>query len=72
MSDFSLVENYTKNLEKLMRRTSPLIVPPSVLLIAQESVTKAPSTLKAMAKKTIRDFSIPSTTNVATRSTWGA
>jgi hypothetical protein len=56
MTGFSLSKNYTKNPEKLMRRTQPHGVPPPFILPAQESVPEAPSVLKAMDEKSLRDL----------------
>ena len=64
MTGFSLPENY--NPERLMRRARPHIVPPLAILPAQKPISGAPLILEAMAEKTLREFSIPSTNNVAT------
>ena len=66
MIGFSLPENYTYNLERLMRRARPRIVPHLALLPAQEPIQEAPLVPEAMAEKTLREFSVPSTDNVAT------
>ena len=66
MTGFSLPENYTDNPERLVRRARPHIVPPLTILPAQEPISKTPLVLEAMAKKTLREFSVPSTDNVAT------
>ena len=66
MTGFSLPENYTDNLERLMRRARPCVVPPLNLLLAQEPILEAPLAIEAMAEKTLREFSVPSTDNVAT------
>jgi len=66
MTSFSLSENYIDNLERLVRRAQPHVVPPLALLPAQEPIQEAPLVPEAMAKKTLREFSIPSTDNVAT------
>ena len=52
MTRFSLPENYTDDPGKLVRR---------------EPISIAPLVLEAMAGKTLREFSVPSTANVATR-----
>ena len=57
MSGFSLPTNFVENPEKLVRRVRPHVVPPHLSL----------STTKPMAEKTLRDFSVPSAANVATR-----
>ena len=66
MTGFSLQESYTENPEKLMRRTRPRVLPPPAILLAHESILEAPIIVKALAKKTFREFSVPSTANVAT------
>ena len=65
MTSFSLSENYIDNLERLVRRARPHVVPPLALLPAQEPIQEAPVP-EAMAEKTLREFSVPSTDNVAT------
>ena len=66
MTGFSLPENYIDNLERLVRRTRPRVVPPLAILPAQEPIQEAPLVLEAMAEKTLREFSVPSIDNVAT------
>ena len=69
MTGFSLLENYTENLEKLVIRGRPHFVPPSTSLPAQELVTEvieAPFALELMAEKTLHEFYVPCTANVAT------
>ena len=66
MTSFSLSENYTDNPERLVRRARPRVVPPLAILPAQEPISEAPLVLEAMAEKTLREFSVPSTDNVAT------
>ena len=66
MTGFSLPENYTNNPERLVRRARPRVIPPLDLLPAQEPIQEAPLVLEAVAEKTLREFSIPSTDNVAT------
>ena len=66
MTGFSLPENYTNNPERLVRRARPCVVPPLAILPAQEPISEAPLVLEAMAEKTLREFSIPSTDIVAT------
>ena len=65
MTGFSLPENYTDNPERLMRRAWPRVIPPLAILPAQEPILEAPLDPKAMAEKTLREFSVPSTANVA-------
>ena len=66
MAGFSLPENYTDNPEKLVRRARLRVVPPLTILPAQEPILEAPLVLEAMAEKILREFSVPSTANVAT------
>ena len=66
MTGFFLPENYTENPEKLVRRSWPRVIPPLGLLPAQEPIQEAPLVPEAMAEKTLRMFSVPSTDNVAT------
>src|SRR6185436_15745734 len=48
------------------RRARPHVVPPLAILPAQEPISEAPLVLEAMAERTFREFSVPSTDNVAT------
>ena len=66
MTSFSLLENYTDNPERLVRRAQSRVVPPLAILLAQEPISKALLILEAMAEKTLHKFSVPSTDNVAT------
>ena len=66
MIGFSLLENYTNNPERLVRRARPHVIPPLAILPAQEPIQEAPLVSEAMAEKTLREFSAPSTDNVAT------
>ena len=61
MTGFSLPENYIDNLERLVRRARPRVVPPLTILPAQEPIQEAPLVPKAMAEKTLCEFSVPST-----------
>ena len=65
MTGFSLPENYTDNPKRLVRRARPRVVPPLAILPAQKPILEAPLVLEAMAEKTLREFSVPSTDNVA-------
>ena len=66
MTGFFLPENYIENPEKLVRRPRPRVVPPPATLQVQKPSSEAPTVREAMARKTLRELSIPSTTNVAT------
>ena len=61
MTGFSLPTNFVENPKKLVRRVRPRVVPPQLSLSTSELAFQAP-----MAEKTLRDFSVPSATNVAT------
>src|SRR6185312_12144768 len=66
MTGFSLPENYTDNPERLVRRARPRVVTPLAIIPAPEPFSEAPLFLEAMAEKTLREFFVPSTDNVAT------
>jgi hypothetical protein len=66
MTEFYLPTNFVENPEKLVRRVRPHVIPPQIILSATELVVEAPSTPEPMTEKTLHDFSVPSTTNVAT------
>jgi len=66
MTGFSLPENYIDNPEKLVRRARLRVVSALAILPAQKPISEAPVVLEAMAEKTLREFSVPSTDNVAT------
>ena len=66
MTGFFLPENYTDNPERLVRRARPRVIPPLSILLAQEPILEAPLVLEAMAKKTLREFFVRCTDNVAT------
>src|SRR6185503_16633771 len=66
MSGFSLPTNFVENPEKLVRRVRPRVVPPPISQSTREPASQAPLITELMAEKTLRDFSVPSTTNVAT------
>jgi len=66
MSGFSFPKNFVENPEKLVRRVRPRVVPPLISQSTSEPASQEPST-ELMAEKTLRDFSIPSAANVATR-----
>ena len=66
MTGFSLLENCTENQENLVRRSRPHVVPPPATLPVKKPSSEAPTVPEAMAEKTLREFSVPSTANVAT------
>ena len=57
MIGFDLSQNFTPNLESLLIRVRPRVVPPEISLLAAEPVIQAPSASQAMAKKTLHDYS---------------
>jgi hypothetical protein len=67
MTGFNLPHNFTQDLESLLRRVRPYVVPPQISLSTAETVIIAPSTSNAMAQKTLRDLSAPSADNVLVR-----
>ena len=68
MSGFSLLTNFVENPEKLVRRVRPRVLPPPLSQSTSEPALQAPSTTtEPMAEKALRDFSVPSAANVATR-----
>src|SRR6185295_11187212 len=68
MSGFSLPTNFVENPEKLVRRVRPRVVPPLLSQSTSEPALQAPlTTTKPMAEKTLRNFSVSSAANVATR-----
>ena len=68
MFGFSLPTNFVENPEKLVRRVRPRVVSPPLSQSTSEPALQAPSTTtEPMAEKTLRDFSVPSAANVATR-----
>ena len=66
MTDFSVTENYIENPEKFVRRSRLCVIPPPATLLEKKPSSKAPTVSEAMAEKTLREFSVPSTDNVAT------
>ena len=68
MSGFSLPTNFVENPEKLVRRVRPRVFPPLISQSTSEPALQAPlTTTKPMAEKTLRNFSVSSAANVATR-----
>ena len=54
---FDLPQNFHSNLESLLRRVRPRVIPPQISLSAAEPVIQAPPASQAMAQKTLRDYS---------------
>jgi hypothetical protein len=69
MTGFDLPQNFHSNPESLLRRVRPRIVPPQISLSAAEPVIASLSAPRAMAQKTLRNYSAPSAIK-ATVDTW--
>ena len=67
MTGFDLPQNFKPNLESLLRRDRPHVVPPQISLLVAEPVIQAPSASQAMAQKTLHDYSALSANQVPTR-----
>ena len=63
MSSFDLRNNYTDNLEALLRKSWSCIASSSTTPPAVEPITPVPSSTTAMAKS-FRDYSTPAVANV--------
>jgi len=63
MTSFDLSNNYTKNLEALLRKKLSRATSSSAIPPIDKLVTLAPSTTPTMAK-TLRDYSTPAIANV--------
>ena len=66
MTDFDLPQNFTPNPESLLRRVRPRIIPPQISLLAVDPVITSSSAPRAMAQKTLHDYSAPSANQVPT------
>ena len=66
MTGFDLPQNFHSNPESLLRRVRPRIVPPQISLSAAEPVIASVSAPRAMAQKTLCDYSAMSTNQVPT------
>ena len=66
MTGFDLPQNFHSNPESLLRRVRPCIVPPQISLSAAEPVIASSSAPRAMAQKTLRNYSAPSANQVPT------
>ena len=66
MTDFDLPQNFHSTPESLLRRTRARLVPPQISLSAAEQVIASSSAPRAMAQKTLRDYSAPSANQVPT------
>ena len=68
MTGFDLPQNFHSDPESLLRRVRPRIVPPQISLSAVDPVIASSSAPRAMAQKTLRDYSAPSANQVPTGS----
>ena len=66
MTGFDLPQNFHSDPESLLRRVRPRIVPPHISLSAVDLVIASSSAPRAMAQKTLRDYSAPSANQVPT------
>ena len=66
MTGFDLPQNFHSDPESLLRGVRPRIVPPQISLLAVDPVITSSSAPRAMAQKTLRDYSAPSANQVPT------
>ena len=66
MTGFDLPQNFHSNPESLLRRARSRVLPPPISLSAAEPVIASSSTSRAMAQKTLRDYSASSANQVPT------
>ena len=66
MTGFDLPQNFHSDPELLLRRTRARLVSPQISLSAAEPVIASSSAPRAMAQKTLRDYSTPSANQVPT------
>jgi hypothetical protein len=66
MTGFDLPQNFHSNLESLLRRVRPHIVPTQISLSAAEPIIASSSASQAMAQKALRDYSAPCANQVPT------
>src|SRR6185312_4612146 len=66
MTGFDLPQNFYSDPESLLRGVRPRIIPPQISLLAVDPVIASLSAPRAMAQKTLRDFSTPSANQVPT------
>jgi len=66
MTGFDLPQNFHSNPESLLRRTRARLVSPQRSLSAVDPVIVSSSAPRAMAQKTLRDYSAPSASQVPT------
>ena len=66
MTGFDFPQNFMQNPESLLRRVRPRFVPPQISLSAVDPVIASSSAPRAMAQKTLHDYSAPSANQVPT------
>ena len=66
MTGSNLPQNFYSDPESLLRRTRACLVSPRRSLLAAEPVIALSSAPRAMAQKTLRDYSAPSANQVPT------
>ena len=66
MTSFDLPQNFHSDPELLLRRTRARLISPQRPLSAAELVIASSSAPRAMAQKTLRDYSAPSASQVPT------
>ena len=66
MTGFDLPQNFLSNPELFLRRVRPRIVPPQISLSAAEPVIASSSAPRAVAQKTLHDYSTLSASQVPT------
>ena len=66
MTCFNLPQNFHSDPESLLRRVRPRIVTPQISLSAVDPVIASSSAPRAMAQKTLHDYSTPSANQVPT------
>ena len=66
MTGFDLPQNFHSDLESLLRRTRARLVSPRRSLSVVDPVIASSSAPRAMAQKTLRDYSAPSASQVPT------
>ena len=66
MTGFDLLQNFHSDPESLLRRMRVRLVSPRISLSAAEPVIASSSAPRAMAQKTLRDYSAPSANQIPT------
>ena len=66
MTSFDLPQSFHSDPESLLRSVRPRIVPPQISLSGVDLAIASSSAPRAMAQKTLRDYSTPSSNQVPT------